>query len=75
MKVLLTGTTGFIGAEVLQQLPDISPVAAENETMSWWVWVKHFRDKEQGRRDSKYNYHLPDGGMYTDFDLPEGATP
>lgn len=41
--------------------------------MSWRFWVKHFRNETQGRRDSKFNYRLPDGTVYTGLHPPEGA--
>lgn len=51
------------------------PRAAENETMAWHFWVRHFRNETQGRRDSKFNYRLADGSVYTGTEPPEGAEP
>lgn len=43
--------------------------------MAWHFWVRHFRNETQGRRDSKFNYRLSDGSIYTGTEPPEGAEP
>jgi choline dehydrogenase len=71
----LIEAAGDHGENPLQMAPLLGAAAAENETMSWEFFVNHYRDFEQGRRDSKYTYRLPNGELYIGLDPPEGATP
>jgi hypothetical protein len=74
-SVFLIEAGGDHGENPLQMAPLLGAAAAENETMSWEFFVNHYRDFEQGRRDSKYTYRLPNGELYIGLDPPADSTP
>lgn len=74
-KVLLIDAGGDAGDDLVTQIPALQLQASEHIPQSWNYFVHHYTDETRQARDSKMSYSLPDGGLYTGLDPPEGAKP
>ncbi|KAI3326780.1 GMC oxidoreductase [Xylariaceae sp. AK1471] len=74
-SVFLIEAGGDYGDDILQTIPVMGAHAAEDPKMSWALFVSHYQNQTQARRDNKFAYLLPNGTYYVGLDPPEEAEP
>ncbi|CAK1366001.1 Oxygen-dependent choline dehydrogenase [Cercospora beticola] len=74
-KVLLIEAGGDYGDNYNQSVPTYSLKSAEDDSIKWDYWVRHYEDLERQQKDTKMTYRNPDGSLYVGLYPPEGAEP
>lgn len=74
-RVLLLEAGSDPGNYLEYQVPAFNLGATEKEEMRWDYFVYHYSDPQRQARDSKMNYRLPSGELYTGLNPPAGAEP
>ncbi|ETS83105.1 hypothetical protein PFICI_04981 [Pestalotiopsis fici W106-1] len=74
-RVLLLEAGSDPGDLIEYQVPAFNLGSTESKEMRWDYFVHHYSDPERQARDSKMNYRLPSGELYTGLSPPAGAVP
>lgn len=74
-RTLLIESGNDQGANYNYSVPGFQAAVTADKNIRWDIFVNHYQDTTQARRDPKYVYDVGGGQQYVGLDPPAGAKP